>query len=1001
MKSDFDVIMVWYQNDWGLYGRRNEFIARMLLKHKAVRKVLHIEPPVYLENIRIQLYSESIDDNLHTNLSRINLCNENGVLLYTPYNIKGISDIKRSKHLQNQINKVIDLCGMDNIILWLYPPHPFAEFMMNILKDRTELIVSDCVDDHRQYAKTIVEKNLIGKHYENMARASDVVFSVSKIMRNEMANYNSRSFYIPNAIPSNLFNNRKQEQVPDDMAHIKHPIIGYTGSLLFRIDAELIKFIAKKNPKWNIVLIGTSPNDEVRALFELPNVHWLGPIRYESIHEHLSNFDVCILPHMVNSMTDNMNPLKIYEYLALGKPVISTDVAGVRIFQPDIEIARDNDAFVSAIERVLREDSLRRRRKRIDRVRNHTWSDRVDEMMQLCINTLRIKTSISNKTISRPYHLLNNQEILSCIPATAKVILDIGCASGSLGEALKKEHECFIIGMEDDPELANMAKDILDDVLIGDIENNIDNLPSNYFDCIIIGDVLERLPSSDSFLKKLSRPLKQNGKIVAVIPNIRHWSVIKALLEGNWNYEDTGITDRPTLRFFTKKSILNMFANTGYTIKEIKPTNIGSNNILMQIISQALSATGVDTTALTEESDCYQYIVTAEKVIQAPKLTSIIILTYNQLKFTKMCLESIQEYTPEPHEIIFVDNGSTDGTKEYLQSFTRDHKDTQLIINDHNLGFAAGNNQALKKANGDYILLLNNDVVVTEGWLSGLIRHITKTPEIGMVGPMSNAVSGPQLVDNASYEKTMKAMHIFANELAARNHDKTTKILRLVGFCLLIRKEVIDIIGGLDENYSSGNYEDDDLCLRSCIAGFYNIIAHDVFIHHYGSMTFKGNAIDYQTTMECNRQYFADKWKDIVEVNGDVYKVNLTRKERLKKLLEWGEDNYSKGNLHAAVKIFERVLKLDNANSQAMNNLGVIQWQLSREPASAMKTFQAALRLNPKDSNALENLLQAATESSRFDLINPALLKTVEKAQPANPDLVTLINAQQNLAINA
>ena len=201
------------------------------------------------------------------------------------------------------------------------------------------------------------------------------------------------------------------------------------------------------------------------------------------------------------------------------------------------------------------------------------------------------------------------------------------------------------------------------------------------------------------------------------------------------------------------------------------------------------------------------------------------------------------------------------------------------------------------------------------------------------------------------------------------------------------------------KTYGNGNYEDDDLCLRSRIAGFRNIIAHDVFIHHYGSMTFKGNKIDYTDSLEYNRRRFADKWKDIIEINGNEYRTRMTKEDQLKKLLEWGEERFSQGNFNAAVKIFERVLKLDKVNSQAMNNLGVIQWQLGGEPAPAMKTFQAALTLNPKDSNALENLVQAATESSRFDLINPALLKTVKKAQPANPDLVALINAQQSSAM--
>lgn len=379
--------------------------------------------------------------------------------------------------------------------------------------------------------------------------------------------------------------------------------------------------------------------------------------------------------------------------------------------------------------------------------------------------------------------------------------------------------------------------------------------------------------------------------------------------------------------------------------------------------------------------------------------TSIIILCLNQIKYTQQCLQSIDKYTSVPYELILVDNGSTDGTQAFLKEYSKKHNACTVILNESNRGFAGGNNQGIAAAEGDYILLLNNDVIVTQNWLERLIAHVESDENIGMAGPVSNSVSGPQQVEHVTYGRNMKKMHKFARNYSKNNVGRTQKILRLVGFCLLIKRQVLDIICGLDENYGNGNYEDDDLCLRSRIAGFRNIIAHDVFIHHYGSMTFKGNKIDYTDSLEGNRRRFADKWKDIIEVNGNEYRVRMTKEDQLEKLLEWGEERFSHGNFNAAVKIFERVLKLDKANSRAMNNLGVIQWQISREPASAMKTFQVALSLNPKDSDALENLVEAATESSRFDLIDPALLKTVKKAQPENPDLVALINAQQNSAM--
>ncbi len=376
-------------------------------------------------------------------------------------------------------------------------------------------------------------------------------------------------------------------------------------------------------------------------------------------------------------------------------------------------------------------------------------------------------------------------------------------------------------------------------------------------------------------------------------------------------------------------------------------------------------------------------------------LTSIVILTFNQINITKKCLNSILEYTNIPYELILVDNGSTDGTKDYLREFARVHKNVELISNKKNLGFAAGNNQGIEKAHGDYILLLNNDVVVAQGWLERMISHLEQSPDIGMVGPMSNSVSGAQLVKNVPYKNKLNAMQNFAQEFAKNNQGKTTEVMRLVGFCLLIRKEVLEVIGGLDENYGSGNFEDDDLCLRSCIAGYKNIIAGDVFIHHFGSMTFKGNSIDYAATMKKNLSYFGEKWKDIIEINNDTgYRIHATKEQQIQKLICWGEEKYASGDLRSAVKLFRRVLMLDRRNSQALSNLGVIQWQLG-ETTSAVDIFQKALFLDPNDTDALANLVQAVEEIKRADLVQNNLIDLLRQSQPANPDLGRLIDGLQ------
>ncbi|MFN8455265.1 MAG: glycosyltransferase [Anaerolineae bacterium] len=240
-------------------------------------------------------------------------------------------------------------------------------------------------------------------------------------------------------------------------------------------------------------------------------------------------------------------------------------------------------------------------------------------------------------------------------------------------------------------------------------------------------------------------------------------------------------------------------------------------------------------------------------------LTSIIILTHNQLHHTRLCLASIEAHTPQPHELILVDNGSTDGTLDFLRDYQATHQNVRLIANVENLGFAAGNNQGLAIATGDYLLLLNNDTIVTEGWLARMLSVFERYPEVGLVGPMSNHVAGPQLAPEAAYQ-TLEAMQQFAATWADRHGGQTAEFFRLVGFCLLARRAVIARIGGLDERFGKGNFEDDDFCLRAALAGFKARMAQDVFIHHTGGQTFKDIGLDYGQSLEQNWAIFKAKW---------------------------------------------------------------------------------------------------------------------------------------------
>ncbi len=237
-------------------------------------------------------------------------------------------------------------------------------------------------------------------------------------------------------------------------------------------------------------------------------------------------------------------------------------------------------------------------------------------------------------------------------------------------------------------------------------------------------------------------------------------------------------------------------------------------------------------------------------------LTSIVILTMNEVELTQACIASIEQHTPEPYELIMVDNGSTDGTHQFLDSL-----DATCIFNDSNLGFGGGCNQGIAASRGERILFLNNDTVVTPGWLSAMHNVLDKHPDVGLVGPRSNYVSGPQNIDACSYDETsLSGLDAFAHE-RSKAHSGTGMILpRLVGFCLLARREVMERIGGFDIRFRMGNFEDDDICVRARVAGWTCWMANDSFVHHVGNRTFIAAGIDYRATMQENWLRYSRKW---------------------------------------------------------------------------------------------------------------------------------------------
>jgi O-antigen biosynthesis protein len=235
-------------------------------------------------------------------------------------------------------------------------------------------------------------------------------------------------------------------------------------------------------------------------------------------------------------------------------------------------------------------------------------------------------------------------------------------------------------------------------------------------------------------------------------------------------------------------------------------------------------------------------------------LTSIIILTLNKWEKTQKCLESIRKYTSEHYELIIVDNGSTDGTVELLKK----QQDIKLVTNGQNRGFATGCNQGIQLASGTQLLFLNNDTIVSHHWLSNMLQALNSNPNIGMVGPLSN-FTVPTQVLSVGYLNEYQ-YHQFAFQHNRPDWSKWKAVRLLSGFCLLFKRELLDRIGGMDEQFKIGSYEDIDYCYRACRAGYTLLVAGDTFVHHDGNSSFKANQIDYYPIAMENRNKFIQKW---------------------------------------------------------------------------------------------------------------------------------------------
>ena len=294
------------------------------------------------------------------------------------------------------VRRALRHAGIARRISWFLLPHP--GFLAGTLDE--ELCVYYCIDDYAAHPG--VDPVMIGQRDLQLSVHADLLFVAPPALLECKRALNPATVFAPHGVDVALFARAAESatQVPAMARELRGPVIGYFGSLHEWIDLELIAWLAAQRPMWNFLLVGHAATD-VSALRALPNVHLAGTQPYASLPAWAKAFDVAIIPYRLNRQVANANPLKLREYLATGKPVVSVRNAEIEKFSQWVRIVDGREEFLAALEHSLLPEPADAAAQRMASVANQTWDHRVDRVLDVVASTLQAKhPSLSGTTRS-------------------------------------------------------------------------------------------------------------------------------------------------------------------------------------------------------------------------------------------------------------------------------------------------------------------------------------------------------------------------------------------------------------------------------------------------------------------------------------------------------------------------------------------------------------------------------------------------------------------------
>jgi glycosyltransferase involved in cell wall biosynthesis len=391
----FDLVFFWKQNDTDIYGRRSDMMIKYLLKSGRVRRVLQFD-----RNCTLGELERNVDRGPHSHLHQGNLIYVNTIrralkMADTPQVIKRTficrdgsapqrlfgTELPRRSDYMDFVRATLNEVGMDSsAAAWVCPVvMDFPEIQQEF---RFSRIIADIIDDQRKWKAVPDYMRRVEQNYVDVLKMADLVVANCEPVKEGFRDLRDDIVVVPNGAEE--FESHRNWSVPADIAHLPRPIVGYVGNLRDRIDLPLIEKIATQHPDWSIVLIGSAHDaiDLITAARQHSNIHLMGVRPYEEALGYIKNFDVAMMPHLDNALSQNMNPLKLYVYFALGVPIVTSEVANIGDIGPKVAVARTHEQFLAALEAAVGEPRVLDARSHRDVLSSVSWRQRVADVFR-------------------------------------------------------------------------------------------------------------------------------------------------------------------------------------------------------------------------------------------------------------------------------------------------------------------------------------------------------------------------------------------------------------------------------------------------------------------------------------------------------------------------------------------------------------------------------------------------------------------------------------------